>query len=118
MAQSPSHQFGQIIGLVLEEALKPLLADFASEHGLYLDQKGARSARRTRKVTWTDALGNRHDLDFVLERGGSEQSIGVPAAFIETAWRRYTKHSRNKAGEIQGAVLAAAKAGWCCRSTR
>lgn len=26
-------------------------------------------------------------------------------AFIETAWRRYTKHSRNKAQEIQGAIL-------------
>ena len=25
-------------------------------------------------------------------------------AFIETAWRRYTKHSRNKAQEIQGAI--------------
>jgi hypothetical protein len=29
---------------------------------------------------------------------------GVPVAFIETAWRRYTKHSRNKAQEIQGAI--------------
>ena len=29
----------------------------------------------------------------------------MPAAFIETAWRRYTKHSRNKAQEIQGAII-------------
>jgi hypothetical protein len=28
----------------------------------------------------------------------------MPVAFIETAWRRYTKHSRNKAQEIQGAI--------------
>ena len=28
----------------------------------------------------------------------------MPAAFIEIAWRRYTKHSRNKAQEIQGAI--------------
>ena len=26
-------------------------------------------------------------------------------AFIESAWRRYTKHSKNKAQEIEGAVL-------------
>jgi hypothetical protein len=25
-------------------------------------------------------------------------------AFIETAWRRYTRHSRNKAQEIEGAI--------------
>jgi len=40
-----------------------------------------------------------------LERGGSPSEIGVPVAFIESAWRRYTKHSRNKAQEIQGAIL-------------
>ena len=30
--------------------------------------------------------------------------MGKPAAFIELAWRRYTKHSRNKAGEIEAAL--------------
>lgn len=30
--------------------------------------------------------------------------MGHPRAFIEIAYRRYTKHSRNKAGEIQCAV--------------
>lgn len=48
--------------------------------------------------------GNSHDLDFVLEQGGSDYKKGVPIAFIETAWRRYTKHSRNKTQEIQGAI--------------
>jgi len=48
-------------------------------------------------------------LDFVLERGGSAEKLGVPAAFIETAWRRYTKHSRNKAQEIQGAIIPLAE---------
>ena len=28
-----------------------------------------------------------------------------PVAFIELAWRRYTKHSRNKAGEIGAALV-------------
>jgi hypothetical protein len=33
----------------------------------------------------------------------------MPAAFIEVAWRRYTKHSRNKAQEIQGAIMPLAE---------
>ena len=105
MAESLSHKFGQIIGDLLELALEPHLQKFARKHKLYLDKKGARKARSGKKVCWTDANGNKHDLDFVLERGGTENKIGDPVAFIESAWRRYTKHSRNKAQEIQGAVL-------------
>jgi hypothetical protein len=104
MAQSPAHQFGQIVGDVLEAAVLPLLDRFAREHGLYLDRKGPRPCRRGTKCTWRDLNGNVHDLDFVLERGGTPNHVGTPAAFIETAWRRYTKHSRNKAQEIQGAI--------------
>lgn len=48
-------------------------------------------------------------MDYVFERGGTDTTIGEPAAFIEVAWRRYTKHSKNKAQEIQGAVLALAE---------
>jgi len=29
-------------------------------------------------------------------RGGTEGTLGVPIAFIESAWRRYTRHSNNK----------------------
>ena len=105
MAQSPAHRFGQIIGDVLEMAIEPLLGEFAQKHGLYLDTKGVRPARKGIKLTWKDSLGNSHDLDFVLERDGTDYEIGTPVAFIETAWRRYTKHSKNKAQEIQGAVL-------------
>jgi hypothetical protein len=105
MAESPAHKFGQIIGDLLELALKPHLQKFARKHKLYLDKKGERKARSGKKVSWTDANNNKHDLDFVLERGGTENKIGVPVAFIESAWRRYTKHSRNKAQEIQSAVL-------------
>jgi hypothetical protein len=108
MAESLAHTFGQIIGNVLEDAVEPALRRFADEHGLYLDKKGPRKAREGKKVTWTDLHGNSHDLDFVLERGGTDEIIGTPVAFIETAWRRYTKHSRNKAQEIQGAIQALA----------
>ena len=104
MADSPAHRFGQIIGEVLESAIEPLLTRFARQHHLYLDRKGPRPARAGSKVAWTDKNRNKHDLDFVLERGGTAQKIGAPVAFIETAWRRYTKHSRNKAQEIQGAI--------------
>ena len=105
MATSPAHKFGQIIGDVLEDAIEPVLKKFSEEHNLYLDKQGPRIARKGLKVTWTDSKDNKHDLDYVLERGGSEDKIGNPVAFIESAWRRYTKHSRNKAQEIQGAIV-------------
>jgi hypothetical protein len=109
VAASPSHRFGQIIGDVLEAAVAPLLSDFAAKHGLYLDRRGERPARPGKKCSWVDSSGNKHDLDFVLERGGTSHSLGTPAAFIEIAWRRYTKHSRNKAQEIQGAIIPLAE---------
>lgn len=105
MAKSPSHQFGQIIGYVLERAIESLLQKFALENDLYLDKKGIKAVRKGKKVSWLDLYGNQHDLDFVLERDGSNNQVGTPVAFIETAWRRYTKHSRNKAQEIQSAIL-------------
>ncbi len=110
MAESPSHKFGQIIGHLLEEILLPALQSFCDERKLYLDKKGIRGkARAGRKVTWKDKYGNAHDLDFVIEKGGSTNTLGVPLAFIEAAWRRYTKHSKNKVQEIQGALLPIAE---------
>lgn len=110
MAESPSHRFGQVVGNLLEEILKPELLRFCEERGLYLDRHGARvNVRKGRKVSWEDKYGNSHDLDFVIEKGGSENKRGRPVAFIEAAWRRYTKHSRAKAQEIQGAVLPIAE---------
>lgn len=106
MAESPSHRFGQIIGNMLEEILLPVLLQFCEERGLYLDRHGERkNVRKGLKVSWEDKYGNAHDLDFVIEKDGSEHQRGRPVAFIEAAWRRYTKHSRNKAQEIQGAIL-------------
>lgn len=105
MAQSLSHTFGQIIGDLLELAIHPHLEEFAKVNNLYLDRKGVRKARSGKKLSWTDGKGNKHDLDYVLERDGTEDALGTPTAFIETAWRRYTKHSRNKAQEIQGAII-------------
>jgi hypothetical protein len=105
MAESPAHKFGQIIGEALETAIEPLLVQVAQQHQLYLDKRGPRPTRKGKKVSWADKYGNVHDLDYVFERCGAPDRIGAPVAFIESAWRRYTKHSRNKAQEIQGAVL-------------
>lgn len=110
MAESASHRFGQIIGNLLEEILLPVLLRFCDERELYLDRHGERAAVRAgRKVSWEDKFGNKHDLDFVIEKNGSAEIRGRPVAFVEAAWRRYTKHSRNKAQEIQGAVLPIAE---------
>jgi hypothetical protein len=105
MAISYSHRLGQIIGDSLENAIEPYLKKFADEHNLYFDKKEFRIARSGTKVTWVDINNNKHDLDYVLEKGGTAEHIGRPVAFIECAWRRYTKHSRNKAQEIQGAIM-------------
>lgn len=104
---SPGHKLGQMIGNFFESVLGAQLERTARELGLYLDRKGPRSGVRGthHKVTWRDNQGNGHDLDYVLERGGSAERQGRPVAFIELAWRRYTKHSRNKTGEIEGALL-------------
>ena len=104
MAKSESHKFGEFIGEFFENLMQKPIRDFARKNGLYFDTKGPRKARRGKKLTWTDVHGSKHDLDFVLEKDGNEETIGEPVAFIELAWRRYTRHSKNKAQEIQGAV--------------
>lgn len=109
MATSPSHKYGQIIGNILEKITDSLLQKICEEANLYLDKQGDRVARAGKKVTWYDIYGNKHDLDFVVEKNGTANKMGEPVAFIESAWRRYTKHSKNKAQEIQGAVLPIAE---------
>lgn len=110
MAQSPTHKFGQIIGALIEQSVYDPLLELAKQHGLYLDFKHSRPARGGKnKVSWQDSKGNSHDLDYVLEAGGSEETLGRPKAFIEIAYRRYTKHSRNKAQEMQGAIIPLAE---------
>jgi len=109
MALSPGHKFGQIIGDVLEAGIVPLLSKFCKQNNLFLDKRGPRKSRSGNKLTWKDSHGNSHDLDFVIEKDGTENRTGNPVAFIEVAWRRYTKHSRNKAQEIQGAILPLAE---------
>lgn len=108
---SPGHKLGQMVGNFFEKFVDTVLAarleKIALEHRLYLDRKGLRPAVRgtLKKLSWLDNRGNKHDLDFVLEHGGTAETKGHPLAFVEAAWRRYTKHSRNKTGEIEGALI-------------
>ena len=102
---SPSHRFGQIIGDILEETIIDYLRPVADHYSLYLDFCHPRSARNGRKdVRWDDINGNTHKLDIVMEKNGDESRQGEPRVFIEIAWCRYTKHSKNKAQEISGAI--------------
>lgn len=110
MALSPAHRFGQIIGDLLETATVEKVQPIVAKHNMYLDYTHSRPARYgSKKIHVQDVLGNYHDLDLVIEEGGSEETFGTPRAFIEVAWRRYTKHSKNKAQEISSAVLACAR---------
>jgi hypothetical protein len=110
MAESSSHKFGQELGkliedIVLNDILKPRLQKFVEKKNYYLDWQRTRPARTGTKVTWKDKYENKHDLDFVIEVDGNDHQLGTPVAFIECAWRRYTRHSKNKAQEIQAAIL-------------
>ena len=110
MALSPAHRLGQIIGEQLEASVREPLATLADEFNLYLDYHHPRKARGGKsRVAWIDSKGTPHILDYVIEEGGSETVQGRPRAFIEIAWRRYTKHSKNKAQEIQGAITPLAE---------
>lgn len=104
MASSYAHKFGEFIGTFFENAMKNTVKKLVKTYGLYFDSYGYRKARGKDKLTWKDINGSHHDLDYVIEDGGTETVIGTPVAFIELAWRRYTKHSKNKVQEIQGAI--------------
>lgn len=106
MAKAPGHILGEKIEWFFEEMFIEHYKSLLINQNVYVDYKHERIARNKNKtVTWKDIDGNHHDLDVVIERNGSEVAIGTPIAFIETAWRRYTKHSKNKVQEISGAVL-------------
>ncbi len=115
MAESLAHRWGQVVGELFETAFHSFLAEIASRAGVYLDFNGNKRpsdlpVRNNRgKLAWRDSGGNWHQLDYVYERGGANGTVGVPAAFVELAWRRYTKHSKNKAQEIEGALLPLAE---------
>ena len=94
-----------MIGNFFEDVMKSPITELCKKYNVYFDTIGLRPARSTKKITWHDINGSKHDLDYVIERNGTPDKIGDPIAFIELAWRRYTKHSKNKAQEIAGAII-------------
>jgi hypothetical protein len=105
MAQraSAGHKIGQLIGDWFEEFfVLPLLAKVSEELDLYLDNRFIDRPARGEKIIWQDVDGNKVDYDFVLELNGSQMQIGIPVAFIESCWRRGSRHSKDKARDDSG----------------
>ena len=106
MATSNSHRLGELIGDFFEDTIIQYLKPIVARKGYYLDYRHPREARKgSKEVRGVDKYGNTHKLDIVVEKGGSESELGTPKAFIEMAWRRYTKHSKAKVQEISGAII-------------
>lgn len=101
---SAGHKLGQIIGDWYEEYfVLPLLQLVANQLALFLDSRfRTRPARSSPKVLWVDDEGNAVDYDFVMEIEGSDDSVGIPVAFIESFWRRGARHSKDKARDDTG----------------
>lgn len=106
-AASSGHKIGQIIGDWWEErVILRLLQDVADNLNLYLDCRFVqRTIRPGSKVLWKDDQGNNVDYDFVLEIGGTDTQLGTPVAFIESFWRRGSRHSKDKARDDTNKLL-------------
>ncbi len=115
---SPGHRLGQMIGDFFEDFFADDLTALSTRLGFYCDKRGPRPARgNSTRIVWRDSRGNDHALDYVIEKDGSSTKKGQPIAFVEFAWRRYTKHSRNKSGEIASALLPLRETYPSCRFT-
>lgn len=103
---SAGHKLGQLVGDWFEQYfVLPLLEKVASNLHLYLDHRFRKRPARGNKILWTDEDGNRVDYDFVLELDGRDEALGIPVAFLETFWRRGSRHSKDKARDDSGKLL-------------
>jgi len=106
ITSSAGHKLGQLIGDWFEEFfVLPLLKEVSDSLHLFLDCRFIDRPIRGDKIVWTDTDGNSVDYDFVLELNGSISHIGVPVAFIESFWRRGSRHSKDKARDDSGKLL-------------
>ncbi len=103
---SAGHKLGQLIGDWWEtKVIFPLLSEVATSLGLYLDNRVVPRSCRSDKVQWSDAEGNFVDYDYVLELGGNAENKGIPVAFVESFWRRGSRHSKDKARDDTNKLL-------------
>ena len=78
MATSPSHQVGEWIGDFFENSIINYLKPIIMKKGFYLDYRHPRAARNYRKeVIGIDKEGNKHKLDIVIEKNGSENTFAT-----------------------------------------
>jgi hypothetical protein len=82
-----------------------MLSEVAQRLKLYLDHRFKKRPARGSKLVWRDQDGNAVDYDFVMELGGSDSELGVPVAFIESCWRRGSRHSKDKARDDTGKLV-------------
>lgn len=100
---SAGHKLGQLIGDWFEQFfVLPLLTSVANELNLFLDNRFIERPARGERIIWKDADGNEVDYDFVLELDGSQDQVGIPVAFVESFWRRGSRHSKDKARDDSG----------------
>ncbi len=103
---SAGHHLGQMVGDWFEEHfVLPMLSEVAERLELYLDHRFKKRPARGAKLVWRDQDGNAVDYDFVMELGGSDSELGIPVAFIESCWRRGSRHSKDKARDDTGKLL-------------
>jgi hypothetical protein len=103
---SAGHKLGQLVGDWFEQYfVLPMLEDVARRLMLYLDHRFQKRTARGDKLIWRDEEGNAVDYDFVLELGGTDEQLGIPVAFLESFWRRGSRHSKDKARDDSGKLL-------------
>lgn len=103
---SAGHKLGQLVGDWFEQFfVLPMLQVVAERLKLYLDHRFKSRKARSEKLIWRDDDGNSVDYDFVMELGGTESQLGAPVAFLESFWRRGSRHSKDKARDDSGKLL-------------
>lgn len=103
---SAGHKLGQLVGDWFEQYfVRPMLDEVAGRLKLYLDHRFRSRPARGDKLIWRDEEGNAVDYDFVLELNGTEASLGIPVAFLESFWRRGKRHSKDKARDDSGKLM-------------
>lgn len=103
---SAGHRIGQLVGDWFEERfVLPMLEEVATRLRLFLDHRFRARQVRGDRILWRDEDGNAVDYDFVLELGGTEESLGIPVAFFESFWRRGKRHSKDKARDDSGKLV-------------
>lgn len=90
---SPGSALGEAVGLLIESEVVSAVRQVAGQLGFYADTGGPRPERRRGvQLTLANGVGNRYQLDCVVE-----DAEGRPVIIVESKYLRYKKHNRDKA---------------------